>query len=84
VQAGKDPKGVIRDPASNVRIPLPNASRDLLRKGMPRAAYVKHPVWGKHLTHFPFHFGQPEHVKRMVADAVGIEADDAPVVAVNV
>jgi 5,5'-dehydrodivanillate O-demethylase len=84
VRSGRDPKGVIRDPARNVRIPLPNSSRDLLRDGLPLSAYLKHPVWGKHLTHFPFHFGQPEHVKRMVAEAVGIQPDDAPVVAVNV
>ena len=84
VQAGKDPKGVIRDPAKNVRIPLPNASRELLLNGLTLAAYLKHPVWGKHLAHFPFHYGQPEHVKQQSARAMGIQADDGPVVAVNV
>ena len=84
VRAGRDPKGVIRDPAKNVRIALPNASRDLLRHGMSRAAYLQDPVWGKHLSHFPFHFGQPLHVKQMVAEAIGIPVDAAPVVAVNV
>ena len=84
VQAGRDPKGVIRDPAKNVRIPLPNASLDLLRNGLRLADYLKEPVWGKHLTHFPFHFGQPEHVKRMAAEAIGIQADDGHIVAVNI
>jgi 5,5'-dehydrodivanillate O-demethylase len=84
VQAGNDPKGVIRDPAKNVSIPLPNASRHLLLNGMTLSAYLKHPVWGKHLTHFPFHFGQPEHVKRMAEVAIGIQADEGPVVAVNI
>ena len=84
VQAGRDPKGVIRDPAKNVDIALPNASRDLLQNGMSRAAYLKHPVWGKHLTHFPFHFGQPDAVKQAAAHAIGIQAGDETVVAVNV
>ncbi len=84
VQAGQDPKGVIRDPAKNHQIPLPNASRALLLNGMPRAKYLAHPVWGKHLTHFPFHFGQPAEVRRQAAEAIGIEADDEPVVAVKV
>lgn len=84
VAAGNDPKGVIRDPAKNVRIPLPNASRKLLLNGLSREAYLKHPVWGKHITHFPFHYGQPEHIKQMTAEAIGVAADTGHVIAVNV
>ena len=84
VAAGRDPKGVIRDPAINRRIRLPNASRELLIRGLPLADYIAHPIWGKHLTQFPFHFGQPDRVKRMYEDAMGIQVDDGEVVAVQV
>ncbi len=84
VIAGRDPKGVIRDPAKNVQIPLPNASRALLLSGLPLTDYIKHPTWGKHLTGFPFHYGQPESIKAMYEQVMGIKVDDGEIVAVDI
>ena len=84
VAAGRDPKGVFRDPAANVCVQLPNASRKLLLEGLPLAEYKEHPNWGKHLTQFPFHFGQPEEVKRAYEKAMGIEVDGSEIKAVHI
>jgi 5,5'-dehydrodivanillate O-demethylase len=84
VAAGRDPKGVIRDPAANVCVPLPNASRQLLLEGLSLAQYMAHPVWGKHLTQFPFHYGQPEQVKRAYEKAMGITVDGSDITAVHI
>lgn len=84
VAAGRDPKGVIRDPAINIRVSLPNASRKLLIEGLSLADYINHPDWGKHLTQFPFHYGQPEHVKRMYEEAMGIKVAEGKIKAVQI
>jgi 5,5'-dehydrodivanillate O-demethylase len=49
VRSGRDPKGVIRDPASNVRVHLPLIGRD-------------DPVSGAEPSAFPFLAGQPREV----------------------
>jgi 5,5'-dehydrodivanillate O-demethylase len=84
VAAGQDPKGVIRDPEKNVAVQLPNASRKLLLDGLPLAEYTAHPVWGKHLTQFPFHYGQPDEVKRAYEKAMGIQVDGSDIKAVHI
>jgi 5,5'-dehydrodivanillate O-demethylase len=84
VAAGRDPKGVIRDPEANVCIQLPNASRKLLLDGLPLEDYKRHPNWGKHLTQFPFHYGQPEDVKRAYEKAMGIQVDGGEIKAVHI
>jgi len=84
VTAGRDPKGVIRDPNVNVHIELPNFSRKLLLEGLPLAEYMAHPTWGKHLTQFPFHYGQPDDVKRAYEEAMGIKVDGSEITAIHI
>jgi 5,5'-dehydrodivanillate O-demethylase oxygenase subunit len=72
VQAGRDPKGVLRDPQASQCIVLPSDSRDFFLHGLPLAEYRRHPKWARLLTHFIFHAGQPEWVQRAHEDAIGV------------
>jgi 5,5'-dehydrodivanillate O-demethylase len=72
VKAGRDPKGVQRDPASNQRVFLPSDSRDFFQHGLPLADYQRHPKWARLLNHFIFHAGQPEWAQHAHAEATGV------------
>ena len=72
VQAGRDPKGVQRDPARNQRVFLPSDSRDFFQHGLTLADYQRHPKWARLLNHFIFHAGQPEWVQHAHAEATGV------------
>nr|WP_236589389.1 aromatic ring-hydroxylating dioxygenase subunit alpha [Ramlibacter aurantiacus] len=72
VQAGRDPKGVLRDPERSRRIVLPSDSREFFLEGLPLAAYRRHPKWARLLTHFTFHAGQPEWVREAHEQAIGV------------
>lgn len=73
VAAGHDPKGVLRDGAANLKIPLPSDHRDFFRDGLPREAYRAHPKWKHLLGAFLFHAGQPAAVREACAAALGVE-----------
>jgi 5,5'-dehydrodivanillate O-demethylase len=73
VAGGGDPKGVIRDPARNVQVPLPNIGRKLYTEGMTLAQYREHPFWKNLLNDFRWHYGQPEEVRREFREAMGLE-----------
>jgi 5,5'-dehydrodivanillate O-demethylase len=70
VQAGRDPKGVMRTPQEAVF--LPSDSRDFFLNGLTLADYRKHPKWHRTLAHFIFHYGQPEWVQEEHAKAMGV------------
>lgn len=72
VNAGRDPKGVLRDATANRCIGLPSDHRDFFLNGLPRQDYLAHPKWGRLLQGFIFHAGQPEHVRRACEAAVGV------------
>lgn len=72
VAAGRDPKGVLRDPALNHRLVLPSDHRDFFLDGLPRKAYLAHPKWKTLLQQFVFHAGQPEAVREACAQALGV------------
>lgn len=63
IAEGKDPRGLIRDPAKNVRIKLPCVGREALMNGLPRAEMLKRPVMGPFLREFYSMAGQPEAIK---------------------
>ena len=75
VAAGRDPKGLIRDPARNERVELPNIGRGLYTQGMTLAQYREHPFWKKLLDDFRWHYGQPEEVRREFRRAMGLETE---------
>jgi 5,5'-dehydrodivanillate O-demethylase len=83
VEAGLDPKGVIRDPAVAAYVELPIAERDHLVHGMTLADYRTDPVMGKHLERFMFQAGQPPEVWEAFVTAMsipGVKAVDDRVV----
>ena len=73
VTAGEDPKGLIRDPACNVRVKLPVANADTTLQGMTTEQIMKEPRRKVHLTSFPLQAGQPKHVRRLQSEAMGVE-----------
>lgn len=72
VQAGRDPKGVMRNPEANRQVFLPSDSRDFFQNGLPLADYQRHPKWARLLRHFIFHAGQPEWVRQAQQNATGV------------
>lgn len=73
VRAGRDPKGVIRDSMTNIKVNLPSDNQEFFLNGLPLQSYEKHPKWNKLLFHFIFHAGQPESVKLAYEAATGIK-----------
>ncbi|CAM2169821.1 5,5'-dehydrodivanillate O-demethylase oxygenase subunit [Paraburkholderia sacchari] len=77
VSQGRDPKGVLRDPAGPDGVMLPYGDwRDFYANSLPRAEYESHPKWSKLLHHFLFHPGQPEAVRRACEEATGVPMRD--------
>ena len=68
---GQDPRGVIRDPARNVRIPLPCIAREDLMNGLPKEAMERHPVMGPFLRDYYSMAGQPDRVRLEFERAMG-------------
>jgi 5,5'-dehydrodivanillate O-demethylase len=71
VAAGRDPKGIIRDPSRNIRIELPCIAREDLMRGLPRASMDKHPILGPFLRDFFLQAGQPADVRAAFERAMG-------------
>ena len=72
VEAGEDPKGIIRDPAVAAFVTLPIAERDVLIDGISLEEMKSHPIVGRHLERFMFQAGQPSSVWNAYCDAMGI------------
>lgn len=73
IAQGKDPSGLIRDPALNKQVQLPILEREFLMEGMPREEMFAHPVWKQHIFEYRFAYGQPEAVQSEFRKAVGLE-----------
>jgi 5,5'-dehydrodivanillate O-demethylase len=80
VAAGRDPKGVLRDPAANQRIVLPSDHREFFLHGLPLADYLRHPKWGRLLQGFIFHAGQPAAVRQACEAALGVPQREITIV----
>jgi len=72
IKAGRDPKGVIRDPAKATNIPLPDMARELNTIGIPLAEFQNDPLLKQRLKEFRHHYGQPAEVRRAFEEAMGI------------
>jgi 5,5'-dehydrodivanillate O-demethylase oxygenase subunit len=70
--AGKDPSGILRDPAAARCVALPDVMRKYNVEGVALADYDKHPLLKERLAGFRHHFGQPVEVRRAFALAMGI------------
>jgi 5,5'-dehydrodivanillate O-demethylase len=76
VARGEDPKGTVRDPAANQRIPLPVADRQSVVEGYTRAEILAHPRRKLLFTSYIFQAGQPERVRAEFAQAMGLEPQE--------
>lgn len=73
VAAGRDPKGLIRNPEQNICVQLPMANNDTSLKGFTREEIMADPRRRSFLTSFYLQAGQPEEVKRAMSEAFGVE-----------
>jgi hypothetical protein len=74
VAAGHDPKAIIRDAGVNECVRLPVAERRALTEGLTVEEMQKHPYFRKHLTEsYIFQAGQPEYVRKLYEQAMGIQ-----------
>ncbi|MBI2149077.1 MAG: hypothetical protein HYU27_00530 [Acidobacteria bacterium] len=84
VAAGGDPKAVIRDTQVNKCLALPIAERRALIEGLPWDEMIKHPFLGRELIDgYPFQSGQPDDIRRLFEDAMGITAHRSRILASN-
>jgi len=75
IKAGRDPKGVIRNPNEAQAIPLPDMAREQNTVGIPLADFQKDPLLRGRLKEFRHHIGQPAEVRREFCEAMGIPAN---------
>lgn len=73
VAAGRDPKGIIRDPERAKLVELPNVYGAASTNGVPIEDWPKHPVLRRRLNFFPWQAGQPDGVWTAYAAAMGFD-----------
>jgi 5,5'-dehydrodivanillate O-demethylase oxygenase subunit len=71
IEAGQDPKAVIRDEKLKDCVPLPIMGREILTRGLTREQVASTPEGRFLMRPFPFLVGQPDEVKRAYAEAMG-------------
>jgi len=76
VARGEEPKGLIRDPARNVRVELPMANHDTSLRGLTTAEILADPRRRSFLTSFYLQAGQPEAVRKAMSEAFGVPYGD--------
>jgi 5,5'-dehydrodivanillate O-demethylase len=74
--AGEEPRGVIRDPARNVRVPLPSATPHTTFANATIAELLADPIRKVRLTTFMLQAGQPDWVRREFEEAMGVPQED--------
>ena len=79
LKEGRDPKGVVRDPALNRAIALPVAERRNFIEGFTRAEIMRDPFSRRNLHGYIFQTGQPPEVREAFLAAMGFtEAELEP------
>jgi len=72
IKAGRDPKGVVRDPSLAKSIDLPDMGREQNTVGLTLAEFQNDPLLRQRLKEFRHHYGQPPEVRAAFAEAMGI------------
>jgi 5,5'-dehydrodivanillate O-demethylase len=72
IKAGRDPKGVIRNPNRAQCIDLPDMAREVNVEGITLAQFQDDPLLRQRLKEFRHHFGQPPEVRRAFLEAMGL------------
>ena len=76
VAAGAEPKGLIRDPARNVKVQLPMMDRAQVVEGFTVDEIMTNPRMKLFYTTYIFQAGQPEAVRQAFSDAMGLQAQE--------
>jgi 5,5'-dehydrodivanillate O-demethylase len=77
IDAGRDPRGLIRDESRNHQVKLPIAARKVLVDGLTREQFRTHPIYKSQLADYIFQAGQPARVRRAFEDAMGLKPGTA-------
>ena len=77
IAEGRDPKGVIRDPAVNRAITLPVAERKNFIEGFSRDDLLRDPFSRRNLQGYIFQTGQPAEVREAFLAAMGFSEAEA-------
>ena len=72
VAQGGEPKAILRDPARNVRLPLPMVYGDQITQSRTQAEILAHPTLKLFYTAYIFQAGQPAPVREMASQALGM------------
>lgn len=76
IAGGAEAKGTVRDPARNVRVPLPMMDRAQTLEGYTVEQILANPRMKLFYTTYIFQAGQPEAVQRAFSQAMGIAVGD--------
>jgi 5,5'-dehydrodivanillate O-demethylase len=77
VDEGRDPPGLIRDPAENHAVRLPMINREEMAGGLTLQEILANPVLKRVHTKYHLQYGQPEAVARAYEQAMGFTLDKA-------
>lgn len=77
VEDGRDPQGLIRDPARNRAVRLPMINREEMAGGLTLQEILANPVLKRVHTKYHLQHGQPEAVVRAYEEAMGFTLDKA-------
>ena len=69
---GGEPKAILRDPARNMRLPLPMVYGDQITQSRTQAEILAHPTLKQFYTAYIFQAGQPATVREMASQALGM------------
>jgi 5,5'-dehydrodivanillate O-demethylase len=72
VAAGKEPKALLRDPATSSEMRLPCPNRDIYLNGLSRRDMLAHPSVGAMLRAYPFQAGEPAELRKAFREALGL------------
>lgn len=76
VAAGQESKGLIRDAAVNVAVPLPSMNHDEMLEGRTKAEVFADPRLRMMFTSYVSQAGQPDYVRRAFEEAVDLESSE--------
>ena len=76
IERGEEPKGLIRDPARNRRVPLPMMDRDVVLHAYAIDEILANPRLKTMYTSYIFQAGQPESVRNDFSAAMGIQVEE--------
>jgi 5,5'-dehydrodivanillate O-demethylase len=76
IALGEEAKGIIRDPAKNVKVKLPMMDRDKVLGSLTREQILSNPRAELMYTSYVFQAGQPDVVRKAASLAMGLEVKE--------